>query len=998
MKRFAWLIMAVVLCAGLARAELKVAHLFGSHMVLQRNLAVPIWGWANPGEQVAVTFAGQEKTVTADKAGKWMVPLRPMKANAKGQTLTVRSLMTKKKIECSDVLVGDVWLCAGQSNMDYEVAGGRRGKRKLLAKFDAKADYPAIRHFAVPEKSAAAPLADLSKTPGWKPCSPKTVGAFSAVGYFFGRMLHEQTNVPIGLITSAVGGTKIDCWARAAELGKVKGCQEKVATVVERAKLLKTGTFRMEHAMDIWATKHDPSSAEKKGWVGPTQNVAGWKTIRLPSRWSETKIDELKPFKGLVWFQRTVDIPARLAGKDMVVSLGKIDDRDTAFFNGVRIGGGVQHDQRRLYKVPGNRVTAGKAVIAIRVWNGWGDGGVWGEPKQMSLYPAGQKDQAISLAGQWHYKLGLPASKMPTAPMRMGVRSRENLATGLYNGMIAPLVPYAIRGAIWYQGESNGDEGISYMHKTRALVEGWRNAWGQGDFPFYFVQLANFQDPGETPEGGDGWAKIRMAQLKALEIKNTGMAVAIELADAGNPKDVHPENKKDVGERLALWALAKDYGKAITCSGPLYKSMAVKGRDAIIRFDYVGKGLMVGEKVGLATAKEVAGGQLKRFAISGADGQWHVADAKIVGDTVVVSSKAVAKPVAVRYAYTMNPAGCNLYNKAGLPASPFTTDTHWHGEVGNAPANASAEPPKATLSLAQIKQLKAGLYEVPNSQGLLLTRIKPGQFIMGSPAKEVGRGPHETQRPVAITKPFYMGIVEVTQAQYLNAMFPNHTEYCQNKGPWGHTLPSFAHGGPWGVDRSAGIHAGLESDHPMDMLTWKEATQFAAWLNKREAAAGRLPQGYVYRLPTEAEWEYACRAGTKGPFGTQGEIEEFFGFSLEDFDGNVQAPFGRRKPNAWGLYDMHGSLYEWVEDWHGPYDKTQKTDPTGLSAGKEKVVRGGSYISYKEKDDGVVTTPAQRMRTIRSASRNHFPADYSLPITGMRIVLGPVLTPAKETE
>jgi sialate O-acetylesterase len=263
--------------------------------------------------------------------------------------------------------------------------------------------------------------------------------------------------------------------------------------------------------------------------------------------------------------------------------------------------------------------------------------------------------------------------------------------------MIAPVVPYAIRGAIWYQGESNGNEGRSYMLKTRALIEGWRNAWGQDEFPFYYVQLANFQDPGESPEGGDGWAKIRMAQLKALEIKNTGMAVAIDLADAENPRDVHPENKKDVGERLARWALAKDYGKKIECSGPLYKSMTVKGSDAIIRFDHVGSGLMVGKKVGIEQTKEVANGTLKEFSISGADGKWRHANAKIVGNTVVVSNKAVAKPVAVRYAYTMNPAGANLYNKAGLPASPFTTDDHWHGDQkSKAPASATTDPPKAT--------------------------------------------------------------------------------------------------------------------------------------------------------------------------------------------------------------------------------------------------------------------------------------------------------------
>jgi len=696
-------VLAAVLCTSVALAEVRMPALFSDHMVLQRDIKVPVWGWAEPGEKVTVMFAGQRKNAKADKNGKWMVRLAPLKASAEGRALVVREQGAGIRgqesgvrdqgaeirgqrsgvrdqgagVTFSNVVVGEVWLCTGQSNMDYEFAGGRRGERNLLAEFDAEANYPAIRHFAVPEKSAVGEQDDMENASGWQVCSPATVKAFSAVGYFYGRLIHKETGVPVGLITSAVGGTKIDAWARAKELGKVDGCEEAVATVVARAEEVKSGTFTMEKAMDAWANKNDPGSAAKASWKAPAHDVSDWKTVKVPSRWGGTDVGELKSFSGIVWLRRTVDIPAGLAGRDLVVSLGRIDDRDTTFFNGVKIGGSDQYDERRLYKVSGKQVVSGKSVIAVRVWNGWGDGGIWGDPKELSVYPVTHEDQKISLAGDWRYKKGLPGDKMPAAPVRIGVRSRENVATGLYNGMIAPLVPYAIRGAIWYQGESNGGEGSSYMHKTRALVEGWRNAWAQGKFPFYYVQLANFQAPGENPEGGDGWAKTRMAQLQALDIKHTGMAVAIDLADENNPRDVHPENKKDVGERLALWALAKDYSKKITCSGPLYKGIKIKGSDAIISFDYVGQGLMVGEKRGIEPVKEVTDGTLKRFAISGADGTWHWADAKIAGKRVVVSSKDVAQPVAVRYAYTMNPDGCNLYNQAGLPASPFTTDDHW---------------------------------------------------------------------------------------------------------------------------------------------------------------------------------------------------------------------------------------------------------------------------------------------------------------------------------
>ena len=678
MNKYTWLIM--MLCAGAAQAELSMPTVFSDNMVLQRGKPVPIWGSADPDGSVSVSFAGQTKTTAADKSGQWLIRLDPLTSSAKGQKLSVTS--TGKpgtgNLAFTNVLVGDVWLCSGQSNMDYEVAGGRRGKRNLLEKFDAEANYPAIRHFAVPEKSAVIELDDTAKTT-WAVCSPATVSQFSAVGYFYGRMIHRRTDVPIGLISSAVGGTKIESWARAGELGKVDGCEEAVARVVERGKMIKDGTFTMEKAMDIWAAKNDLGSAAKGSWGALAHDDSDWKTVPVPTRWSGTEVAELKPFNGIVWLRRAVEIPARFAGKDLVVSVGKVDDRETTFFNGVRIGGSVQYDDRRIYTAPGKLVKAGKNVVAVRVWNGWGDGGIWGSPKEMSVYPVGHEEEKISLAGDWLFKRGLPANKMTTAPMRMGVKSRENLATGLYNGMIAPVAPFAISGAIWYQGESNGGEGRAYTHKMRALIEGWRAAWGQGAFPFYFVQLANFEDAGDDPEGGDGWARMRMAQLQALEIENTGMAVAIDLADTSNPRDVHPENKKDVGERLALWALANDYGKKITYSGPLYKGMSIKGGEAIISFDHVGEGLMVGgEKTGIEPVKSVQDGTLKRFAISGEDRKWHWADASIEGETVVVSSPEVTKPVAVRYAYTRNPDGCNLYNKAGLPASPFTTDKHWH--------------------------------------------------------------------------------------------------------------------------------------------------------------------------------------------------------------------------------------------------------------------------------------------------------------------------------
>jgi sialate O-acetylesterase len=275
-----------------------------------------------------------------------------------------------------------------------------------------------------------------------------------------------------------------------------------------------------------------------------------------------------------------------------------------------------------------------------------------------------------------HAALGEPGHEIPSPPQLPNNPGTDaGLPTTLYNGMIHPVEHFAIKGALWYQGESNGGEGDEYYHKMCALVGGWRKVWNQGDFPFYFVQLANFQRRNTNPAGGDGWAKVRMAQSNSLQIPHTGMAVAIDLANADNPEDIHPRNKFDVGERLALWALRNDYGKTeIVPSGPLYRSMEVEGGRIRMSFDYVGHGLMVGNKEGRKPTVEVPQGKLKQFAVAGADKAWHWADALIDGDTVVVSSSDVPKPVAARYAFSMNPDGCNLYNKDGLPAVPFRTD------------------------------------------------------------------------------------------------------------------------------------------------------------------------------------------------------------------------------------------------------------------------------------------------------------------------------------
>ncbi len=473
----------ITLLTSISAHAVRLPAVINANMVLQRDLPVPIWGWGDAGEKVSISFAGQKKETTAGKNGEWMIKLDKLNANASPSTLTIKG---KNEIKLDNVLVGEVWICSGQSNMEWHVRQCANPQEEI-----ANANYPKIRLFDVPGHTVH-PLPQREGKGEWKVCSPSTISNFSATGYYFGRRIHKELNIPVGLVGSNWGGTRIEPWT----------------------------------------------------------TLEGFKSV-----------PELSA-----------------------------------------------------------------------------------QAKSVAAYTANNKVGGAS----------------PSA---------------IYNSMVHPLTPFAMRGAIWYQGESNGAEGITYYQKKHALVNGWRKAFQNPNLGFYWVQLCNFRKPGNTPGGGDGWAKIREAQTQALDLKHSGMAVIIDLADAHNPNDIHPKNKQDVGERLAQWALHQTYGKKeLVPSGPLYSGHKIKGNQIHISFNNVGKGLIIGKKEKLEPTKEVKNGILKHFSIAGADKKWHWADAKIVGDKVVLSSKEVLKPVAARYAFTMNPADANLYNKEGLPAGPFRTD------------------------------------------------------------------------------------------------------------------------------------------------------------------------------------------------------------------------------------------------------------------------------------------------------------------------------------
>lgn len=674
-----WVIVAIwalLVCQGPALAAgLKVPELFGEHMVLQRQRPVPVWGWGDAGQSVTVTLAGQSHQTTVRADGTWRVDLDAMDAGGPYE-MVITATEPDGEICLGDVLVGEVWLCSGQSNMAWIVKNVNNADEEI-----AGAVYPRLRHFKVELTTASEPKANCQGS--WAVCSPQTVEWFTAVGYFFGRYLHQELDVPIGLINSSWGGTLAEAWTSGPGLMRYEDAlrpildrfEAAMRAYPERLKLYEQQKAehdqRVKEGKTLPQVHADPGNkGQQLGWHQADFDDSAWPQTQLPAT-LETFLGT--DFDGAAWFRKRVTLPESWVGKELIVSLGGIDDFDVTYFNGRPIGStGIDVPSfwtaRRVYTVPAALVQGPEALLAVRVFDHYGESMFHGPAKLMQLSLAeNEADTPVSAAGPWRYAVEVklspaaicgPGNSGPTPPM--GADS-PNAPSRLYNAMIHPLIPYALRGAIWYQGESNASRAHQYRTLMPALIEDWRRAWGQGAFPFYMVQLANFMAVKPEPSQS-AWAELREAQTMTLSLENTGMACIIDIGEAG---DIHPRNKQDVGKRLALWALAKDYGMAVVYSGPLYRAMDRRGDAICVSFDHVGGGLTV------------HGDTLSGFAIAGADKQFVWAQATLEGDTVLVRSGAVAEPVAVRYGWADNPE-CNLYNKEGLPAVPFRTDA-WPG-------------------------------------------------------------------------------------------------------------------------------------------------------------------------------------------------------------------------------------------------------------------------------------------------------------------------------
>ncbi|UZR94870.1 sialate O-acetylesterase [Chondrinema litorale] len=638
-------LLALFLYSFSAQAEITPSLLFSDHMVIQRDAEVPVWGWAEKKEKITVEFNGQTVQTKADKSGKWMLKLAPVAAGGPYKLIIKGNKSDAITIE--DVLVGEVWVCSGQSNMEWILRNTNDADNEI-----ATASDKMIRHFKVP-KMIGTSVKDKLHGGEWQVTSPETVGDFTAVGYFFAKNLRKELNVPIGLLNTSWGGTVVETWISAGAISTVPTYSKTVSTLgelnLEEANKKKIAELK-ERLGDFPET--DPGLKDGKPlWAANDLAENDWETMDLPEVWD---LKELPGLDGIVWFRKTITLSESEAASDFKLHLAKVDDSDITYVNGQEVGKmNGQYSTPRVYNVSADILKPGKNVITVRVEDTGGGGGIYGLAENMKMVSA---NKLIDLSGAWKYKIG--AGKISTN------QSPNDYPTLLYNAMVNPIIPYAMKGVIWYQGESNAGRAYEYRTLFPMLINDWRAKWGAGDFPFLWVQLANYMQPNSQPAESN-WAELREAQSMTLSLPNTGEAVIIDIGEAN---DIHPRNKQDVGLRLALAAEKVAYGKDVVYSGPEFKEMATNGKEVTITFDHVGSGLTVKDKYGYVNG----------FAVAGADKKFHWAKAKLEGNKVILFSDEVKNPEAVRYGWADNPDDLNLYNKEGLPAKPFRTD-EWPG-------------------------------------------------------------------------------------------------------------------------------------------------------------------------------------------------------------------------------------------------------------------------------------------------------------------------------
>ena len=644
-KKTMLLLTLFILSSNAVNARVSLPSFFTDNMVLQQKSAVPFWGESD-AKSVSITTSWDKKTYKTNvENGKWKVVFKtPVYGGPYTITINDRTIKT-----LNNILIGEVWLCSGQSNMEMPLEGW--GKINNYKEEIANANYPQIRLLQAEHIESTLPLNTLKvQHDGWNVCSPATIADFSATAYFFARKIYNEKKIPIGLIHSSWGGTLIEAWTSSGALTTIHDFDAEIQAMkseVDQEALLK----KYNADMTIWEKKLTDSDKgfqnAKAIWATPNFDDSSWKTMPLPA-FFENK--GLSNFDGVVWFRKKVNIATTNA--DFTLSY-LADDDDMIWVNGNYIGETKGYNVERHYTIPSKFLKKGENIITIRVFDGAGNGGVYGDEN----FTLKSGKETISLAGDWKYNIGANIKDLPAKPY---LAQGQNRPSAIYNAMIAPLIDYKIKGVIWYQGESNAERAYQYQKLFPLLINDWRDKFKDKNLPFFFVQLANYKQQKEQP-GDSDWAELREAQFKALKLTNTGMAVT---TDIGNGEDIHPKNKQDVGGRLASIALAKVYNTKIDYSGPLYKLYNIKGNTVTVDFDF-NKNIKARDDT------------LKGFSIAGSDQKFYWAVAKVVNGKVEVYAQEVPNPVAVRYNWADNPDG-NLTNESGLPASSFRTDV-WAG-------------------------------------------------------------------------------------------------------------------------------------------------------------------------------------------------------------------------------------------------------------------------------------------------------------------------------
>ncbi len=618
--------------------KLWLSPLISNGMVLQRDSNVNICGRGIPGEGLQLNFSNKDYSTIVSEDGSWNILLSGLEP-AGPYDMIINHGGEEKTIK--DVLVGDVWVLAGQSNMQLPV-----GRTLDLFENEVRdACYPNIRQFTVPMiYDFHSPVDELSGG-SWVPVTPETVYDFSAVGYFFSKKLYDKYEVPIGLLFTAIGGTPAEAWISENSLLSFERFHELISLSKDDSyienKIKQETDDNFNWYRELY--KKDEGLKNKQlPWYSEEYNDKDWNHMELPASFRGT---ELEPIRGSVWFRKEITLPEHMAAREGKLLLGTIIHADETYINGTKVGNTDYLYPPRRYSIPKGLLKAGKNIITVRTIMTQDIGGF---VENMPYYIKVGEEQ-IDLSGTWKYKVGnIIRPQGPTTFL-------EYRPIGLYNGMIYPLRNYSIKGVLWYQGESNTGEPYDYEELLETVISDWRRLWQQGDFPFYYVQLANYCPWRIEPEES-GYAQVREAQRKLMRLANTGMSVII---DVGMYNDIHPWDKKTVGERLALWALNFVHGEANVCSGPIYKEMTIEDNKVRLDFDYTGSGLII------------KGDKLETFEVCGKDGIFYPAQAVIEDDSVIVSCSTIPKPEKVRYGWADNPEGANLYNREDLPASPF---------------------------------------------------------------------------------------------------------------------------------------------------------------------------------------------------------------------------------------------------------------------------------------------------------------------------------------